>query len=154
MDLDAAVVFDEAELTKAIHEEADAGPGGADHLRQSLLCDPRNEALRFTGLTKFGHQQENPRQTLFAGVEKLIDKIGLGSHTSGQQEFQEPFGEGVLLVHYADHLLPFYAEHYTNGSGSCSVRMQPTYARQRLLSNEIPGGEQRDGGLSPVFRND
>src|ERR1035437_3634132 len=29
---DAAVVFDEAELAKAIHEEADAGAGGADHL--------------------------------------------------------------------------------------------------------------------------
>jgi len=54
MDLDAAVVFDEAELAKSIHEEADAGPGGADHLCKSFLCDSRNQALRLTRLTKFG----------------------------------------------------------------------------------------------------
>src|ERR1039458_5594280 len=33
----ASVVFDVAELSKAIHEEADAGPGGADHRGKSLL---------------------------------------------------------------------------------------------------------------------
>ena len=46
MDLDAAVVFDEAELAKSIHEETDAGPCGADHLCQGFLRDPRNQALR------------------------------------------------------------------------------------------------------------
>ena len=35
--LDAAVVIDIAERTEAIHEETDAGPRGADHLRQRLL---------------------------------------------------------------------------------------------------------------------
>jgi len=44
--LDAAVVVDEAEFAKAIHEEADAGPGGADHLCQSLLSDTRNQGFR------------------------------------------------------------------------------------------------------------
>jgi len=29
------------------------------------------------GLPKLGHQQQNPRQALFAEVEKLIDQIGL-----------------------------------------------------------------------------
>jgi len=57
-------------------------------------------------------------------------------------------------VHHADHLLPFYAERCTDGSGSGSGQVQLTDARQRLLSNEFPGGEQRDGGLSPVVRND
>ena len=33
----ATVVFNEAELAKAIHKEADAGPCGADHLCQRLL---------------------------------------------------------------------------------------------------------------------
>ena len=47
MDPDAAVVFDKAELAKAIHEEADAGPGGADHLCQSFLRDGRNQVFRF-----------------------------------------------------------------------------------------------------------
>jgi hypothetical protein len=91
-------------------------------------------------LTKFGHQQENSRQTPFAGVEKLIDKIGLGSHAPGQQEFQVHFGEGMLLVHHADHLSPLYPERCTGGNGAGSGHMQPAHARQRLLSNEFPGG--------------
>jgi hypothetical protein len=57
-------------------------------------------------------------------------------------------------VHNADHLLPFYTERCTYGSGSGSCQVQPTHARQRLLSNEFPGGEERNGGLSPVVRND
>src|ERR1035438_8447535 len=32
--------------------------------------------------------------------------------------------------------------------------MQPAHARQRLLSNEFPGGEKRDGGLPAVWGND
>jgi hypothetical protein len=107
------------------------------------------KGFRFTRLTKFGHQQENSRQTLFAGVEKLIDKIGLGSHTPGQQEFQEHFGEGMLLVHHADHLLPRYLERCTNDNGRGSGHVQPTHARQRLLSNEFPGGEKRDVASLP-----
>ena len=43
VDPDAAVVFDKAELAKSIHEEADAGPGGANHFRQRSLCDLRNQ---------------------------------------------------------------------------------------------------------------
>ena len=36
MNLDAAVVFDEAEFAKAVHEEADARPGRSNHLCQSF----------------------------------------------------------------------------------------------------------------------
>jgi hypothetical protein len=69
MNPDAAVVFNQAELAKAIHEEADAGPGGADHLRQSFLRDGRKQVFRFTRLPEFGHQQQDSRQASFAGVE-------------------------------------------------------------------------------------
>src|SRR5271157_2142734 len=73
MDPDAAAVFDKAELAKAIHEEAHAGPGGADHFRQRLLRDLGNWLFRFPRLAEFGHQQKDSRQALLAGVEKLID---------------------------------------------------------------------------------
>ena len=105
MDPDAAVVFDEAELAEAVHEEADAGAGGADHLGQGLLGDLGDQGLRFAGLAELGHQQQDAGQALFAGVEELIDKIGLGAHAAGQQERQEEIGEGMLLVHDADHLV-------------------------------------------------
>jgi len=91
VDPDAAVVFDKTELAKAIHEEADSGPGGADHLCESFLRDGRDKGFRLPRLAIFGHQQKNSRQTPLAGVEKLIDQIGLGSHTPGQEKFQVHF---------------------------------------------------------------
>src|SRR5260370_27091859 len=39
MDLDFAVVFDETQLPKLVHEEIDVGSAGADHLRERLLID-------------------------------------------------------------------------------------------------------------------
>jgi len=82
MNLNAAVVCNKAELAKAVHEKADAGPGCADHLRQGFLRDLRNQCFWFTWLAKLRQQQKNPRQTLFAGVEQMIDKVGLGSHAA------------------------------------------------------------------------
>ena len=43
MNLDVSVVVNETKLTKLVHEMADAGSGGADHLRQTAL------------LTRIGH---------------------------------------------------------------------------------------------------
>jgi hypothetical protein len=95
---DTAVVFNKSQLTEAIHEEADPGPRGTNHFRQSFLCDLRNHHIPLAGPAEFRHQQENPRQPLFTGVEKLIDKIGLASHAAGQQELEEQIREGVLFV--------------------------------------------------------
>src|ERR1700685_293689 len=39
IDLDAAVVIDKAELAKAIHEEADPGSSGSNHVGKGLLRD-------------------------------------------------------------------------------------------------------------------
>src|ERR1700730_16828053 len=49
---DATVVFNKPEFAKAIHEEANAGPGGADHFCQSFLRDLRNQRFRFPRLAK------------------------------------------------------------------------------------------------------
>jgi DNA topoisomerase I len=152
--LDAAVVIDKAQLAKAIHKEADTGPRGADHLRQGFLGNGRNEGFRFTRLAEFRHQQENPRQALFAGVEKLIDKIGLGSHAAGQQESQKEIGERRFVMHYAAHLLPCYLKRHARVDGRCRRQTQSGYRRERLLSNEVAGGEKRDCGLFAVLRND
>ena len=154
VDADAAVVLDEAELAKAIHEEADAGAGGADHLRQSFLGDGRNEGFRLTRLAKFGHQEKDSCQALLAGVEELIDQIGLGAHAPAQQEFQVHIGEGTLLVHDADHLFPRDLERRAGNHGRGGGHMQRAHAGQRLLSNELPGGDQRDRALLAFGRND
>jgi hypothetical protein len=76
--LNASVVIDKAELARAIRKQADARPCGADHLRQRLLCNGRDKGLRISRLAMHRHQQESSCQALFAEVEELADKIGLG----------------------------------------------------------------------------
>ena len=46
VNLDVPVVIDEAQLTKLVHEKADAGSRGADHLRQCFLTYIRTDRLR------------------------------------------------------------------------------------------------------------
>lgn len=69
MDADAAFVADVAEFSKAIHEEADAWPGTADHIRKSFLSDRRNQRLRAGRTTVVRHYQKGSREAPFAVVE-------------------------------------------------------------------------------------
>jgi len=86
MHTNAAVVFNEAQLAKAIHKEAHSGPRCSDHLRQGLLRDLGDQRFRLAGLAEFRHQQKNSGQTFYTRVEKLIDKIGLNAHAARYQE--------------------------------------------------------------------
>ena len=94
VDADAAVVLDEAELAKAVHEEADAGAGGADHFGEGFLGDGGDEGFGFAGLAEFGHEEEGAGEAFFAGVEELVDEVGLGLHAAGEEEVEEEVGEG------------------------------------------------------------
>jgi hypothetical protein len=70
-----AFVIDKAQLLELIHEMTDPRPSRADHLRQVFLIDSGMYSFSSTFLPKMSQQQENPSQTLLAGVEKLIDEI-------------------------------------------------------------------------------
>jgi hypothetical protein len=105
MHLNATVIAYKSKLAKAVHEEAHSGTGCADHICQRLLRDRRDVGFRFTLLAEFRHQQKYPRQSFFTGIEELIDKICLDTHTADQEEFEEYFGEGWLIVHHADHFV-------------------------------------------------
>jgi len=56
VDLDAAVVVNEAQFSKFVHEKTHSGPGRADHLRKRLLADLRDHRLRFLFLAKVRQQ--------------------------------------------------------------------------------------------------
>ena len=75
VDGEPAVVVDEAKLFELVHEMTDARPGGADHLRQTLLIDSGDHYLRTAFFAKMRKQQENSSQPFLAGVEKLVNKI-------------------------------------------------------------------------------
>ena len=153
MHLDAAVVTDEAELAKAVHKEAYAGPRGADHVRQRLLRDGGNEGFLLTRLAKFRHDQQNPSQALFAGVEELIHKIRLGSHAARQQELQEHVGECRLVMHHANHFISCNLERRAGIHCRGRCQAQPNHRRQRLLADKVAAGEKRDGSFFPKLRN-
>jgi hypothetical protein len=54
--LDAAVVGNEAKLSKFVHKETDAGSGRSDHLGKGLLTDLGDDRFRFAFLVA---QQED-----------------------------------------------------------------------------------------------
>jgi len=147
MHLDAAVVIDQTEFAEAIHKKADARSSGADHFCQGLLGNERNELFRFAGLAKFRHQQENPRQTFFAGVEELIDKIGLDPHAARQKELKKDIRKCRLIMHNTDHLISSDSECRTGTDGGCRGQTQPHYCRQRLFSHKFASRQKCNCGL-------
>ena len=151
MNADATVVVNEAALAKAVHEETDAGASGADHLRECFLRDLRDQSFRLSRFAELGHQQENSGEALFAGIEKLIYKIGLGAHAASEQKLEEEIGERMLFVHYADHLLPFDFQRRAGVDGAGRGQPQSGDTCDGFLSYEIPGGEKRNGGFFSVF---
>jgi hypothetical protein len=62
-------------VLEPVHEKADPRPGRAYHLPERLLTDLGNYSLGNTFLTKMSKQEQNPSQSLFAGIEKLVDQI-------------------------------------------------------------------------------
>ena len=95
---DAAFVFDIAKFAEAIHKKAYARLGSTDHLREGLLSDWRNQRLPLTRLAVVRHQQQYPSQTPFAGVEELIDEIGLHSLTATEHILKKQLREIRLLL--------------------------------------------------------
>jgi hypothetical protein len=69
MNLDLSVVADEAELAEFVHEMADTGSGGADHLRQCFLTDVATDWLRDTFLAEISEQQKLVRKSPLARIE-------------------------------------------------------------------------------------
>ena len=73
VDFYAAVVINEAQFPKLVHEMAHTGARSANHLRERLLADLSNDRLGSAFLAKIGQQEQSPCQTLFARIEQLID---------------------------------------------------------------------------------
>ena len=103
MDFEAAVVIDEAQPSKLIHEIADVLPGRTHHLRQRFLTYIRKDALGLTFLSVTGKQQENTSQTFFAGVKKLVDQVRLVPDVPGKHVCDEKLGKLVSLMERGHH---------------------------------------------------
>lgn len=54
MNLETAIVVNEAQFSEAAHQEADPRAGGDDHFRQHLLADLDDYLLGFALLAEMG----------------------------------------------------------------------------------------------------
>ena len=66
-------IVKEAQLSEPVHKKNDTGPGCADHLGQGLLTDLGDYRLRHAFFSEASQQEQYPGQSLFAGIEELID---------------------------------------------------------------------------------
>ena len=87
----AIIIVDEAMLSEPVHEMADPRPGRADHLCQSILIHVGDYHISLAILAKMRKQQENPSQTFFAGVKKLVHEIRFVANVACQQMFDKQF---------------------------------------------------------------
>jgi len=74
VDLKPAIVVDEAQIPESGHEKVYPRACRTHHRRQSRLACLGNHTLGSSFLAEMSQQQENSCQSLFAGIEKLVDR--------------------------------------------------------------------------------
>jgi hypothetical protein len=62
MHVQPAVIVNKAQFPEFIHEEADAGPRGANHPGKRFLTDLCNDRLRLAIFPEMGHKQQHARE--------------------------------------------------------------------------------------------
>jgi hypothetical protein len=103
VNLQAAVVVNEPELPKRIHEEVDTRARRPDHLGQDFLRHSRKRAVRRFGFPVSHQPQQRTSQPFLARVEQLVDQIFVDSDVPRQhvrQETNRECGPGVELPYY------------------------------------------------------
>ena len=70
-----AIIVNEAQLSEPVHEKTDPRPGCTDHLCEGLLTDLRDYRLGHPFLAETSKQEQKPSQSLFAGIEELVNQI-------------------------------------------------------------------------------
>jgi hypothetical protein len=111
IDVDLAVILNEAQFPEFVHEEIDSGARCANHLGQHLLRHFGKYLLRLVLVAVMREQQKSSRQPLLAGVEELVYQVLLDANVSRKHVGNEAVGELVFLVQYANHLVFFNDEH-------------------------------------------
>src|ERR1700675_1085398 len=79
VDVETAIVSNEAQFPDFVHEKVDSGARCANHFRQSLLRYFGDHYLRLGLLAIASEQQKSPSQPFLARIEKLIDQVLLDS---------------------------------------------------------------------------
>ena len=98
-------------------------------------------------------QEKRPRQTFFAGVEKLIHQVRQDPGIPGEQVSDKNVREDVFLVDHAHHFFPLDSQYGAPGHRRrrChTLRLNAGYA---ILPNEVAWAKQRDSSFLAFARN-
>jgi hypothetical protein len=101
MDLQVAVVVDEAQPPELVHEGVNARTGRADDLRQRLLADLRGDRLRLVLLAEVGEEEKRAGQALFARTARTLDAEADGGRPTALRLALSTVSVGV--EHCGDH---------------------------------------------------
>src|SRR5580700_10749567 len=150
---DAAVVFNEAELAKFVHEETHARPRRSDHLRKRLLADFGDNRLRPGFLAEIRQQQEHAGEPFLAGIEQLIDEVGFDADGPAQKMSDEHLGESRLAMDQADDGRILQAD--DDGVRHGRDRRHPLHLSAKTsLAEEFLRSQDCDDGFFALLRND
>ena len=162
VDVDLAVVLDEAQFPEFVHEKIDPGPCCANHFRQHLLRYSGKHLLRMALRAIAREQQQSARQPFLAGVEELVDQVLLDSYVSRKHISDEAVGELVFLVERANHFVFFNDEHggrsnrgrsrHANGL-ACKAPFPKKIARSKDRHNGFFPGLIDNSKLHTAFLN-
>jgi hypothetical protein len=137
VDLQPAIVVNEAQFSEPVHEKTDSRTSGADHLCQGLLTYLWNNALRHTVLAKMSEQKKNARQSLFTRIKQLVNQILLITDIAGQQIRHEQIGKCVFPVKRLHHGFLLNSQQSAIRHG-CRRAHSERLACKRTLTEEIP----------------
>ena len=85
VDVEAAVVSNEAQLSEFSHEIVDTSAGCANLLRQHFLRYLGKHRLGYLLHSVASEYQKSASQSFLAGVEKLVDQVLLDSYVAFKQ---------------------------------------------------------------------
>src|SRR5437899_11429758 len=85
VNVQAAIVVNEAQLPQLVHEETHPRPCCPDHFGQRFLTYPGNDELVLPFFAEAGQQQQDPSQPFLTGIEKLINQVLFDPSIPGQQ---------------------------------------------------------------------
>jgi hypothetical protein len=96
VNLKLAVVADQSQFPKLVHEEINARPGRANHFGERHRS--RNWYRFRTAIAVIGQQHKSPCQSHLAGIEQLVHQVRLNSGGAGQKMVEEIVRKLCLVV--------------------------------------------------------
>ena len=152
VDFHAAVVVNESHFSELIQKKADARACCAHHLRQSLLTQLRDYVVLPSVFSVTRQEQQDSSQSLFAGIEKLVNEVRFVSDISGQQMHHELVRKHVLPMKYVPHRLVANLHESAVRQGGCGRHPQ-WLPRQTTFPEKIAGIQYRYRGLLALIRD-